>query len=254
MQTQQALTEAHILLEKYLKSPSIALRNELVMHYSYIPKTVAAQMRGITSSYAEVEDIVNNGIITLIDCIERFDPKKSGNFESYAFSRIKCANIDFIRKQDWLPRRVRKTARDIAAAYDELANKYMRVPSAKELADYLDVDESVIYKHYREISNSVLLSFEMLLSNAAGNDSADTTSDLEQPETSLIRHELHQRLKQAIDSLSERDRLIISLYYFEHLKLYEIAEVLKVSEARVCQARSKAILKLRRFLHDYLEE
>ncbi|HWP50825.1 MAG TPA: FliA/WhiG family RNA polymerase sigma factor [Clostridia bacterium] len=253
MKTQLPPTESLALLENYLKAPSVALRNDLVMQYSYIPKTVAAQMRGITASYAEVEDIVNNGIITLIDCIERFDPLKSGNFESYAFSRIKCANIDFIRKQDWLPRRVRKTARDITAAYDELANKLMRVPSVKELADHLCVDESMVYKHYREISNSVLLSFEMLLSSVAENGEIDAAGDFEQPESSLIRSELHQKLMKAIDALSERDRLVISLYYFEHLKLHEIAEVLKVSEARVCQARSKAILKLRSFLHDYLE-
>ncbi|MDF3004384.1 MAG: FliA/WhiG family polymerase sigma factor [Oscillospiraceae bacterium] len=253
MQTQQAQDQAQFLLDSYLKSPSVALRNDLVLQYSYIPKTVAAQMRGITASYAEVEDIVNNGIITLIDCIERFDPQKSGNFESYAFSRIKCANIDFIRKQDWLPRRVRKTARDITAAYDALANNLMRVPSAKELADHLGVDESMIYKHYREISNSVLLSFEMLLSSVSENGADDTAGDFEQPESSIIRSELHKRLMDAIDSLSERDRLVISLYYFEHLKLHEIAEVLKVSEARVCQARSKAILKLRAYLRDYLE-
>ncbi|MPN63435.1 RNA polymerase sigma factor FliA [bioreactor metagenome] len=148
---------------------------------------------------------------------------------------------------------MRKTARDITAAYDELSNKLLRVPSAKELADHLAVEESMIYKHYREISNSVLLSFEMLLSNAAENSAEDAEGDFEQPESSLIRSELHQRLMDAIDALSERDRLVISLYYFEHLKLHEIAEVLKVSEARVCQARSKAILKLRNHLKDYLE-
>ncbi|MFV0498321.1 MAG: sigma-70 family RNA polymerase sigma factor [Candidatus Fimivivens sp.] len=254
MQTQPNPNDSQTLLNSYLKSPSVALRNDLVMHFSYIPKTVAAQMRGITASYAEVEDTVNNGIITLIDCIERFDPQKSGNFEAYAFSRIKCANIDFIRKQDWLPRRVRKTARDVAAAYDDLSNKLMRVPSAKELADHLEVDESMIHKHYREISNSVLLSFEMLLSNVSENGTEDTVDDFEQPESSLIRRELHQSLMNAIDSLSERDRLVISLYYFEHLKLHEIAEVLKVSEARVCQTRSKAVLKLRSHLKNYLED
>lgn len=253
MHTQQTEIEAKQKLENYLRSPTIELRNDLVMLYSYIPKTVAVQMRGITASYAEVEDIVNNGIITLIDCIERFDPQKSGSFESYAFSRIKCANIDFVRKQDWLPRRVRKTARDITAAYDELANKNMRVPSAKELADHLGVDETLIHKHYREISNSILLSFEVLLSNASENSALDTVSNSEQPESSLIRSELFQKLSEAIDSLNERDRLVISLYYYEHLKLYEIAEILKVSEARVCQTRSRAILRLRTFLHDYLE-
>lgn len=253
MQDKQKKQEAQDLLLEYIKKPSIELRNDLVMAYSYIPKTVASQMRGITSSYAEVEDIVNNGIITLIDCIERFDPQKSGNFEPYAYSRIKCANIDFVRKQDWLPRRVRKTARDIASAYDELANKYMRVPSSKELADYLGVDEDIIHKHYREISNSSLLSFESLLSNVSESAAMDTPSNEEQPESTLMRSELYQKLGEAIDSLSEKERIVVSLYYYEHLKLCEIAQVLKVSEARVCQTRSKAILKLKKVLTEYLE-
>ena len=253
MQTQQTLDTAFNKLEQYLSTPTVELRNELVMMYSYIPKSVANHMRGITSSYAELEDIVNNGIITLIDCIERFDPQKSGNFESYAYSRIKCANIDFVRKQDWLPRRVRKTARDISAAYDELANKFMRVPSAKELADYLGVDEAAIHKHYREISNSILLSFETLLTNISDNSASDPISDSEQPEASLIRNELQRKLAEAIDSLNERDRLVISLYYHEHLKLHEIADILKVSEARVSQTRTRAIIKLRDYLQDYME-
>ena len=250
---QDTKDEARRLLESYLKKPDIELRNELVMLYSYIPKAVASQMRGITSSYAEVEDIVNNGIITLIDCIERFDPEKSGNFESYAYSRIKCANIDFIRKQDWLPRRVRKTARDISQAYDELSNQYMRAPTSKELADHLGVDEESVHKHYREISNSVLLSFEALLSGVSENSAEDTPSDSLLPEATLLQKELSQKLAEAIDTLTEKERLVISLHYYEHLKLCEISQILKVSEARVCQTRSKAILKLQKYLKDYIK-
>ncbi len=245
--------EAQLLLEQYLKNPDIELRNELVLLYSYIPKTVASQMRGITSSYAEVEDIVNNGMITLIDCIERFDPAKSGNFEPYAYSRIKCANIDFIRKQDWLPRRVRKTARDITQAFDELSNRLLRSPTSKELADYLETDEETIYKHYREMSNSVLLSFEALL-NGVGDDMAeDSPTDTPLPEANLLRQELSQKLAEAIELLTEKERIVISLHYYEHLKLCEIAKVLKVSEARVCQTRSKAVLKMQKYLKDYMK-
>ncbi|MEG2852743.1 MAG: sigma factor, partial [Hydrogenoanaerobacterium sp.] len=88
---------------QYKEKGDVELRNLLVLNYSYIARTVAAQMRGIASSFAQIEDIVNQGIITLIDCVEKFEPEKGVKFESYAFMRIKCANIDFIRKQDWLP-------------------------------------------------------------------------------------------------------------------------------------------------------
>lgn len=250
---QETKEKARRLLEQYLKDPDIELRNELVLLYSYIPKTVASQMRGITSSYAEVEDIVNNGMITLIDCIEKFDPEKSGNFEPYAYSRIKCANIDFIRKQDWLPRRVRKTARDITQAFDELSNQLLRSPTNKELADYLQVDEETIHKHYREISNSVLLSFEALLSGVSDDPAEDSPADTQLPEATLLKQELSQKLAEAVDSLTEKERLVISLHYYEHLKLCEIAKVLKVSEARVCQTRSKAILKMQKYMKDYMK-
>ncbi|MDD3429643.1 MAG: sigma factor, partial [Oscillospiraceae bacterium] len=128
MLTEEMQKQAQQLLQVYYSAPTVNLRNDLVMLYSYIPKTVAAQMRGVTSSYAQLEDIVNQGVITLIDCIEKFDPTKGVKFESYAFMRVKCANIDFIRKQDWLPRRVRKTAKDVTLAHDELSNKLMREP------------------------------------------------------------------------------------------------------------------------------
>lgn len=249
---QDTKDEAQKLLEEYLAHPDIELRNELVLLYSYIPKVVASQMRGITSSYAEVEDIVNNGMVALIDCIERFDPEKSGNFESYAYSRIKCANIDFVRKQDWLPRRVRKTARDITQAFDELSNRLLRSPTNKELAEHMNVDEETIHKHFGEITNSVLLSFEGLLSGVSDDLAEEQLIDDQFPESALLRREISQRLAEAIDMLTEKERIVISLHYYEHLKLCEIAKVMNVSEARVCQTRAKAVLKMQKYLKDYL--
>ncbi|MEG2205507.1 MAG: FliA/WhiG family RNA polymerase sigma factor [Oscillospiraceae bacterium] len=247
--------ELHLRLDKYCETRDIALRNELVMDFGYIPKAVAAQMRGITSSYAQLEDIVNQGYLTLIDCLEKYDPTRGMKFESYAFMRVKGANIDFVRKQDWLPRRVRKTSRDLNAAYDELAGSLMREPTTKELADHIGEDEAFVNKHYREMSNSVLLSFEMLLQSATSEDPSDDASDTEDkmPEASLMRKELRRCLADAIDALSERERLVVSLSYYEHLKLAEIAEILKVSEARVCQTRAKAVLRMRTKLEAYMK-
>lgn len=244
----------HEKLDSYLASPTVEKRNELVVEYGYIPKAIAAQMRGITSSYAQLEDIVNQGYLTLIECVEKYDPSKGMKFESYAFMRIKGANIDFVRKQDWLPRRVRKTSRDINAAYDELAGTLLREPTTKELAEHIGEDEAFINKHYREMSNSVLLSFEMLLQGAVQDDADDTPAGEERlPEANLMRTELRRVLAEAIDALNERERLVISLSYYEHLKLAEIADIIKVSEARVCQTRAKAILKLRDSMQAYMK-
>lgn len=256
-QIQENMENPAQILEEYHKTGNLELRNRLVMHYSYIAKAVAAQMRGVTSTYAQMEDIVNQGILTLIDCIEKFEPEKGVKFESYAFMRIKCANIDFVRKQDWLPRRVRKAAKDITAAHDELANHLLREPTSREVAEYMGISEEAVNKHYSEVTNSVMLSFEMLLQNAApgvDNVSVGTQPDDEVlPENRLMNQELRQQLMDAIDSLTERERTVVSMYYYEHLKLYEIAQVLGVSESRVCQTHSKAILKMRKRLEKYMK-
>lgn len=243
------------LMEEFRATGDRELRNRLVMHYSYIAKVVAGHMRGYTTGYAQLEDIVNQGMLTLIDCVERFDPEKGAKFESYAFMRIKCANIDYIRKQDWLPRRVRRTAKEVAAAYDRLSNELMREPSIKELADALGVAEEQIQKHYSEIYSSVMISLETALQNTLQERSALDVKDAQenQPEEQLIESELRSQLAEAIEGLSERERLVVSLYYYEHLRLAEIAEVMGVSESRVCQLHSKAIGKLRTRITGYMK-
>lgn len=243
-----------ILMDRYIKSRDIDVRNDLVMRYSYIAQTVAAQMRGITSNYAQMEDIVNQGIITLIDCVEKFDKSKGVKFETYAFMRIRGSVIDFIRKQDWLPRRVRKTAKDIAAAYDFLSNQLMRDPTPKEISEYLKITEEDLNRHYSEISNSVVLSFEGVIQNANQiNTSIEANfSDTALPEDNIFKQELKSTLMEAIDSLSEKEKTVVSLYYNENLKLVEIANILNVSESRVCQIHSKAIIKLKSKMENYM--
>lgn len=257
METDIKLTSSHALelMDQFKATGSREIRNRLVLHYSYIAKAVAGQMRGYTANYAQLEDIVNQGVITLIDCIEKFDQSKGVKFESYAFMRVKCANIDFIRQQDWLPRRVRKTAKDIAAAYDKLANELMREPTIKELAAAMDLPEELLQKHYGEITNSVMVSLETVLQNTiqegGGREIADSHQLL--PEEKLMNDELRIQLMTAIDQLSERERLVVSLYYYEHLRLSEIAEVMGVSESRVCQLHSKAVGKMRLRLNQYMK-
>lgn len=242
------------LFAQYRQTGDRAVRNRLVLHYSYIAKMVANQMRGYTVNYAQLEDVVNQGMVTLIDCIEKYDPTKGVKFESYAFMRVKCANIDFIRQQDWLPRRVRKTAKEIAAAYERLSNQLLREPTVKELAAHMELPEESINKHYGEIASSVMLSLETVLQHSVqegGSALEIADKDALLPEEQLLQTELRSQLMSAIDALSQRERTVVSLYYYEHLRLFEIAQVMGVSESRVCQLHAKAIGRMRERLNAY---
>lgn len=240
---------------EYSKTREIELRNQLLLHYSYIAKTVAIQMRDIFQNYAAPEDIINHGIITLMDCIEKFDAEKGVKFESYAFMRVKGCVIDFIRKQDWLPRRVRKTAKDIESAKSFLANKLFREPTYKEIAEHMGLSKEQLNKHFGEITNSVMLSFEGVVQNALEQDFAIGYESGEeyQPESSVFKQEIKETLASGIETLTEKERIVVSLYYYENLKFYEISQVLEVSESRVCQIHSKAILKLKAIMEKYMK-
>lgn len=247
--------EASELMREYLATRDVEIRNELVMHYSYIAKTVAIRLRGVFQNYAQTEDIVNQGIIALIDCIEKYDPDRGTKFESYAFMRVRGAVIDFVRKQDWLPRRLRVTAKTISATHEKLCNELMREPTVQEIADDLGMPVSALEKHYSEISNSVMLSFEGLIQNVnqMGELLENSMDEESMPESKVFRDELRETLRDAIDGLSERERMVISLYYYEHLKLSDISGILGVSDQRVSQIISKAVLKLRYKLEKYMK-
>lgn len=243
------------LMLEYKKTGDIQTRNRLVMHYSFIAKTVAVQMRGISANYAQVEDVVNQGIIALIDCVEKFDLSKGIKFKSYAFMRVRGAVIDFVRKQDWFPRRVRMAAKNVAAAHDKLCHKLMREPTMQEIADYMETPIDVLNKNYGEISNSVILSFEGIIQNIyqGGNILSDYLDENFVPEDRIFKKELHETLQKEIEALSDRERLVVTLYYYEHLKLSDIAKILKVSDQRVSQINSKAVMKLRRKMEKYMK-
>ncbi len=246
--------EFDFLFSKYKETGDISIRNELVMAYSYIPKTVAIQLRGIAQGYAQVDDMINQGIITLMDCIDRFDASKNIRFEYYAFMRVKGGIIDLVRKQDWVPRRVRDMSKKINEASMALSNKLMREPTMDELADYLQIDREKLESTYCEINNSVVFSFEELIQNLSQMGTAlegDATTDFS-PEKKLIREELLGALKSAIEALSEKEQLVISLYYYDNLILADIADVMEVSVQRVSQIHTKAVSKLRKALESYV--
>ena len=243
-------------MKQYKISRNLELRNNILVYYSYIAKSVAAQMRGIINSFAQVDDMVNHGVITLIDCIEKFEPEKGIQFESYAFFRVRGSIIDFVRKQDWVPRRVRKMSKEIKGAYDALSVEYLREPTDSEIAEYLKITETQLQKNYLEVSNGITISFEGTIGeNIQQTSKENSLTDYENaPENQILKSELEIKLAEAIDTLKEQEKIVISLHYFEHLKLKEIAQILQVSESRVSQINTKVLLKLQNKLTSYVKE
>lgn len=247
--------ELQELMLEYKRTGDIHLRNQLVLHYSYIAQMVAAQTYTLSSNYAQVEDIVNEGILAIIDCIEKYDPAKGASFKAYAYKRVQGAVIDFVRKQDWFPRRVRVNAKNIMEAHDQLCGELFREPTDQEIADRLGMSLETYQKNSAEAANSLIFSFEGVLENMLSSDNQTDifSGQSSSPEGELAKKEMLHVLREAIQSLSERERLVVTLYYYEHMKLSSIAKIMGISDQRVSQISSRAILKLRTVMEHYMK-
>lgn len=243
------------LLAAYHETGDTEIRNQIVMHYSYVAKACAIQLRGVYQNYAQLEDIVNHGIITLIDCVDRYDAEKGKRFESYAYMRVRGAIISLVRQQDWIPRRVRMLSKKVQQAHDALCNRLMREPTREELCTELDMTEEALEKADLEIANVSMLSFEGLIQNTnqMGDLLEDFSDENSKVDNNIYQKELHKTLTEAIEQLSDRERLVITLFYYERMKIADIAEILGVSIQRVSQLSSRAVMKLRRRMEEYMK-
>ena len=237
------------LLEDYAMSRSEAVRNEIVLKNLGLVRACVFSLRNTFIKYGDVDDVVNEGVIALMDAIESFDPTKGAKFETYASLKIRGAVIDYVRKQDWVPRPVGKFARDLDKANSILYNQYNRAPTNGELADYLGISEEKLLKGMADASNAVTLSFEELLYEDNFGDSA---SEDDSTDSRLLRQELREVTAGAIASLKEKERQVITLYYYKSMKYSDIAKVIGVSESRVCQINTKAMLALKAALEPYI--
>lgn len=238
----------------YLKTRDQTLRNDIVMHYAGLVKMIAVRMRGVYKNYAQMDDVVNQGIIALIDAVEKFDPAREIKFETFASIKIKGAIIDYIRSQDWIPRRLRKMAGELEQTHDRLYSTLGRQPTNTEIAAAMDISPEQLDRVMEQTYHFNLLSYEEVVwqkMTGMGEEPALDSAD-ESPEGRLMEQELRAQLIAGIEQLNERERTVISLYYNENLKLKEIADVLGVSESRVCQIHSAAILKMKKNLNKYI--
>src|ERR671919_681046 len=216
--------ELRELWRLYKEGGDGSARERLVVAYSPLVKFVAGRTGARLPSHVDQADLISYGMIGLAEAMERFEPSREIRFETFAMQRIRGAIIDELRSLDWVPRSVRSRARDIEAANSKLEHELGRAPTDAELAERLKISED-------ELQESLLHTIE--------DESAPD------PQAALDTTEVKDRLQDAIQDLPERETLVIALYYFENLTLREIGEVLGVTESRVSQLHSKAVLRLR---------
>jgi RNA polymerase sigma factor for flagellar operon FliA len=230
-------------------------RERLVVAYSPLVKYVAGRMASNLPSHVEEADLISYGLLGLIGAIERYDPEREIKFETFAVSRIRGAVIDELRSLDWVPRSVRARAREIEKVHGKLEHDLQRTPTEEEMAAKLDMDLEEFRGALLEIANSSVLALDDLwtVADSGGGQISllDTIRDptAVDPQEEIDATELKDRLAGAIEALPDRERLVIALYYYENLTLREIGEVLGVTESRVSQLHTKAVLGLRSNLH-----
>lgn len=222
-------------------------REALILQYSPLVKFVAGRVAAGLPRNVDQADLVSYGVFGLIDAIDKFEPERGFKFETYAINRIKGSILDGLRSLDWVPRSVRSRAREVERSMSELEHRLQRTPSDEELARHMDQDVESVRGTLAEMSNLGLVALDELI----GPDSASSLGDFIPdragvgPEAAFHAEETRHILGDAINRLPDRERLVITLYYFEGLTLAEIGEVLGVTESRVCQIHAKSVLSLR---------
>ena len=251
--------ETAALWQEFQKSRDQAVRDRLILTYAPLVKYVAGRLGSGLPAHVDEGDLVSYGLLGLIGAIERYDPDRDVKFETYAIARIKGAIIDELRAMDWVPRSVRARARHIERAIAELEAKLHRAPTDEEIAAKLGIETEELDESLTEISRSSIAALDELWTiGSSGGDTVsliDTLQDpnADDPSLEMTRTEVRESLATAISKLPERERTVITLYYYEELTLREIGEVLGVTESRVSQLHTKAILRLKAKLQGSLE-
>jgi RNA polymerase sigma factor for flagellar operon FliA len=245
-----AVRELAELWAEFKRSASPQARERLILHYAPLVKYVASRVATGLPASVEQADLVSYGMFGLIDALDKFEPARGNKFETYAIPRIKGAIIDELRAMDWVPRSVRFKAREIEKAYVDVEAMMKRAPSEHEVADRLGVSIEELHDVINQISFVSVLALDELLS--VGSDRGEQVSLLDtladkstDPTTGLEGQETRGLLSAAINSLTEREKIVVTLYYFEGLTLAEIGDILGVTESRVCQIHTKAVNQLR---------
>ncbi|RYZ55372.1 MAG: FliA/WhiG family RNA polymerase sigma factor [Proteobacteria bacterium] len=234
------------------------LRDQLIMDYAPLIRFVAQRIAARLPSNIDIDDLISAGVIGLMDAIEKYDPSRDNKFKTYAEFRIRGAILDELRSQDWVPRSVRDKAKKIEKTYAELEQKLGRAVSDEELSGALGIQLDEYYDMVSKVKAVTLLSIDEL----SGPNQHDRKSLLESlenvssknPFTQLKSKGIRDLLVKHIDELPEKQKLVLSLYYYEDLNLKEIGRILEVTESRVSQLHTQAVEKLRSKLKPILTD
>jgi len=232
-------------------------RQELIVKYTPLIKYIANRIAIRLPSHIDIEDIVNTGVLGLMDAIEKFDPTRGVKFETYAEFRIKGAILDELRAMDWVPRSVRKIATWLETANAALEKKLGRPAYDEELAEAMDIEVDKLHELLSRAGGISLLSLEMVINKNDGKRPLMdflAAKDDHNPVESMKLEEMRDMVADCIELLPEKEKLVISLYYYDELTMKEIGSVLKLTESRVSQIHTKAVMRLRGKLRRVLEE
>lgn len=241
------------LWETYQKKPTPELREQIIIEYAPLVKVVAGRLSMYLGKNVEFDDLVSYGIFGLIDAIDKFDTGKDVKFETYASLRIRGSILDQIRKMDWIPRTVRQKQKKIEEAIKAVEMRTGKNATDEEIAAELNVSENELldWQSQLKVTNVVSLN-EFVEQGTEPVMEAHHNSHFIQPEDMISQQELKQMLQEALALLTEKENKVVLLYYYEDLTLKEISEILGVSESRVSQLHTKAIIKMRKRMGNYL--
>lgn len=243
--------EKALLWEAYQKTKTPQLREKIIIEYAPLVKLVAGRLSMYLGYAVEYDDLVGYGIFGLIDAIDKYNSDKEVKFETYASLRIRGAILDQIRKMDWIPRSLRQKQKKIEQAVRELESLNGKNATEAEIADYLQMSEEELlsWRSQMKITNLISLN-EYIEQGSEIPMDAVGNSHFEQPEKVVENKELKQILAGSLENLTEKEKKVILLYYYEDLTLKEISKVLEVSESRVSQLHTRALQKLKEHLGD----
>ena len=251
METNLKAIELKDLWRRFKEDDDPRARERLVLAYAPLVKYVAGRMSSGLPAHVEEADLISYGLLGLISAIERFEPEREIRFETFAITRIKGSIIDELRSLDWVPRSVRAKAREIERVNAKLEHQLRRAPTDQEMAEALGTTVDEFQESLVKISNSSVVALDELwtVSDASGDQVSllDTIQDpaAADPAQEMDATDMKDRLADAIARLPEREKLVVALYYYENLTLREIGEVLGVTESRVSQLHTKAVLRLK---------
>ncbi len=241
------------LWDEYRKKPTPALREQLIIEYAPLVKVVAGKLSMYLGNNVEYDDLVSFGVFGLIDAIDKFDLTKEVKFETYASVRIRGAILDQIRKMDWIPRTIRQKQRKIDEAMKAIEGRTGKTATDDEVAKELGItsDEYLGWQSQLKVTNVVSLNEFMEQGNEPVMD-AKRNTHFSQPEESIARDELKKVLGEALELLTDKEKKVILLYYYEDMTLKEISHILEVSESRVSQLHTKALAKMKKKMGNYM--